>query len=82
LQQAQLSQQFLPSSDAETELTFASPSFFFIGHESPVHLPSLQQSQLSQHEAATLPDASFFFIGHESFEQHDDLSEFTLVLCA
>src|SRR5688572_5202809 len=56
--------------------------FLFIGHESPVHLLSLQQSQLSQHEAASLPDAPFFFIGHESFEQHEDLSELTLVLCA
>jgi hypothetical protein len=38
---------------------FVSP--FFIGQESP-----LQQSQLSQHEAVSLPDASFFFIGQES----------------
>jgi len=71
LQQSQLSQQFLPFSDVETDVAFTSPSFFFIGHESPVHLPSLQQSQSSQHEVLFLPDASFFFIGHESFVQHD-----------
>jgi len=47
---------------------FASPlgvlalvPFDFIGHESP-----LQQSQLSQHDAVSLPDASCFFIGQES----------------
>lgn len=46
-------------------------SFFFIGQESP-----LQQSQLSQHEAVSLPDESFFFIGQESpLQQQQDIAD-------
>jgi hypothetical protein len=42
-----------------------------MGQESPLHLPSLQQSQ---DIAFSPPEASFFFIGQESFLQHDILS--------
>jgi hypothetical protein len=71
LQQSQSSQQDFLSSVAEMVVAFASPSFRFIGHESPVHLPSLQQSQSSQHEVVALPEVSFFFIGQESLLQQD-----------
>jgi len=49
---------------------------FFIGHDSPLHLPSLQQSQLSQ-DAVSMPEAFFFFSGHESplQQQHAAASE-------
>jgi hypothetical protein len=50
--------------------------------QSPVHLPSLQQSQSSQHEAVSFPFASFFFIGHESLPQQDIQEESELLACA
>ncbi|MBA3770173.1 MAG: hypothetical protein H0X08_06720 [Blastocatellia bacterium] len=53
----------MPSLGLAAGAAEVSPSilFDFIGHESP-----LQQSDLSQHDAASLPAPSFFVIGHES----------------
>jgi hypothetical protein len=44
----------------------ADSPFFFIGHESPEHLPSLQQSQSRQQDFLSVFSLSFFFIGQES----------------
>jgi hypothetical protein len=61
---------FMPVADA-------SPCFF-IGQESPP-----QQSQLSQHDAVSLPAASFFFIGHESsLQQPHDIAVWEVVPAA
>jgi len=54
------------ASDIFVPVAGVSPCFF-IGQESPP-----LQSQLSQHDAVSLPAASLFFIGHESpLQQHD-----------
>src|SRR5215210_3245723 len=51
-------------------MTLPSASFAIIGHEAP---SPLQQSQSSQQESASLPEASLFFSGQESplQQQHD-----------
>ncbi|MGD9589079.1 MAG: hypothetical protein AB7Q37_01555 [Pyrinomonadaceae bacterium] len=66
MQQSQLSQQSLPSSDAETAIVVALPSFFLIGHESPQH-------SWASPFAWSLPcSAPLFFIGQLSLQQDAD----------
>jgi len=61
--QQQLAAVLVASLSATSTIWVCSASALcFIGHESP-----LQQSQVSQHEAVSLPDESFVFIGHESW---------------